>query len=193
MLVCRSACAPVTSHYGVTGGPRPSLGIRAACARKMPVSVQEAVAAPVAVTAAAVIVKGQPTGFGKGRGLLAAEAEVGVTVARKADAAVGTDADALVSGFTAYDVDNLISNKLAAAAGETNLTTVFESQFGGVCRAVCDARSTKGAMDAGRRMLELCDNCWCRQLRPCTISPPYAVCIACMETWCVGWIILRLL
>jgi hypothetical protein len=30
------------------------------------------------------------------------------------------DADALVEGFTAFDVDNLIAGKLAEAAGETD-------------------------------------------------------------------------
>jgi hypothetical protein len=33
------------------------------------------------------------------------------------------------------------------------------------------------------RAAELCDNCWCRQNRPCTVSPPYGVCMRCMDEW----------
>ncbi len=57
-MVCRSACAPATSHYGVTGGPVPSLRIRAACEIKKPVPILEAVAAPVAETKNEFIVNG---------------------------------------------------------------------------------------------------------------------------------------
>jgi hypothetical protein len=66
----------------------------------------------------------------------------------------GDGAEALVTGFTAYDFDNLIAAKLAEALPNPNSTEVFETQFRGICTAVCRPDATRSQMDAGRRMLE---------------------------------------
>jgi hypothetical protein len=29
----------------------------------------------------------------------------------------------------------------------------------------------------------VCDNCWCRKLRACTVNPGFAVCMSCMDAW----------
>ena len=86
-----------------------------------------------------------------------------------------SDADALVTGFTAYDIDAQISAKLAAST-DGNATALYEGSFSPVCHSLCRPHASNTSLDAGRRMLELCDNCWCRQLRPCTVSPPYGAC-----------------
>ena len=91
-------------------------------------------------------------------------------------------ADALVTGFVAYNIDAQISAKLSASAG-ANATALYESSFKGVCTSLCRPHASNTSLDAGRRMLELCDNCWCRQNRPCTVSAPYGVCMACMDDW----------
>ena len=93
-----------------------------------------------------------------------------------------SDADALVTGFTAYNIDAQISAKLLASTG-ANATELYTQSFQGVCTSLCRPKASSTSLDAGRRMLELCDNCWCRQNRPCTVSPPYGVCIACMDAW----------
>jgi hypothetical protein len=64
------------------------------------------------------------------------------------------DAAPLVTGFTAYDYDNLIAYKLSEALPNSNSTEVFESQFRGMCTAICRPDATKSQLDAGRRMLE---------------------------------------
>jgi hypothetical protein len=55
--------------------------------------------------------------------------------------------------------------------------SVFLTSFTRMCTATCKPELDEAArpLIAGRRMLELCDNCWCRQLRPCTVSPPFEV------------------
>ena len=91
---------------------------------------------------------------------------------QEAPSEASDDADALVTGFTAYNIDAQISAKLAASAGG-NATALYEGSFRGVCTSLCRPHASNTSLDAGRRMLELCDNCWCRQLRPCTVSAPY--------------------
>lgn len=86
------------------------------------------------------------------------------------------DADALITGFVAYNIDAQISAKLAAS-GSMNATELYATSFQGVCTSLCRPRRSSTSLDAGRRILELCDNCWCRQNRPCTVSPPYGVCM----------------
>ena len=55
--------------------------------------------------------------------------------------------------------------------------SVYLAHFTRMCSASCDSDNTTAnqPLVAGRRMLELCDDCWCRQNRPCTVSPPYEV------------------
>ena len=94
---------------------------------------------------------------------------------QEAPSEASDDADALVTGFTAYNIDAQISAKLAASV-DGNATALYEGSFSPVCHSLCRPHASNTSLDAGRRMLELCDNCWCRQLRPCTVSPPYGAC-----------------
>ena len=50
-------------------------------------------------------------------------------------------------------------------------------------QALCTPGVSQQALDTGRRILELCDNCWCRGKRACTVAPPYGVCLRCMDSW----------
>jgi hypothetical protein len=73
-----------------------------------------------------------------------------------------TDAEALVTGFTAYDVDTLIANKLLTNNNGSSTSRLYDAQFSGICTSLCRVPgASKASLDAGRRTLELCDNCWC--------------------------------
>jgi len=86
-------------------------------------------------------------------------------------------------GFDAYTVDQQITAALTAQSNNTNVTDVYLADFAPWCTALGTPGASNDTLNAGRRTLELCDNCWCRQLRPCTVSVPYGVCISCMDVW----------
>lgn len=52
------------------------------------------------------------------------------------------DADALVTGFVAYNIDAQISAKLAAS-GDMNATELYATSFQGVCSSLCRPRYSK--------------------------------------------------
>lgn len=63
-------------------------------------------------------------------------------------------------------MDQQISAFAAAQQNNTNATDVYLTSYAPWCTALGTPGASNDTLNAGRRVLELCDNCWCRQLRP---------------------------
>ena len=64
-----------------------------------------------------------------------------------------TDADALVTGSVAVDIDSLITAKLVVSQGSSPSDT-FATHFKGMCSALCTPPYTNTSLAGGRRMNE---------------------------------------